>query len=198
MRLQGILLDWFLPCDFSCLGGLFGDNIITLVLRRRTMFGWVKSKIQKASTDTMRDDLQRFIVSLQGASDDEIATIVCVACVIRLNLSSSPTLPPASLDIGRMDTSIDGSMVSLRLNRLISEFQKNGQLSDATGCMVWLHSVRALQNPELRGLGRQMWSELSRGFTEVDEVASEMYALLSGLPKNIEAEARFIPKGLEP
>lgn len=162
------------------------------------MFGWVKSKIQKASTDAMKDDLQRFITSLHGASDDEIATILCVASVIRLNLAKSQILPPTSLDIGRMDISIEGSMVPLRLIRLIAEFQKNGQLSDATGCMVWLHSVRALQNPELRGLGRQMWAELLRGFGEVDDIADEMHTLLPNLPQNLEVEACFVPKGLEP
>ena len=89
-------------------------------------------------------------------------------------------------------------MVPLRLIRLISEFHKKGQLSDATGCMVWLHSVRALQNPELRGLGRQMWAELLRGFGEVDDIADEMHTLLPDLPRNLEVEACFVPKGLEP
>jgi len=73
------------------------------------------------------------------------------------------------------------------------------QPSDALGVMILLHSVRALNVPEIRGLGREMWKELERGFPYVEDTLEEIRGLTGNpLPPNIDDELKFIPHGLEP
>ena len=39
----------------------------------------------------------------------------------------------------------------------IKELQKNSLEAQATGLMVWVHSLRSVSFPENRILGREMW-----------------------------------------
>lgn len=166
------------------------------------MFGWLKKRIEDASTDSMKNDILRFNASLKGADAQEIATILVVANILRLNLTASGRIPPAALDftIPRDDDlAMKCDMCPIALTGFIKEFQSMKQPTDALGVMVWLHSVRALNVPEIRIHGREMWSELSRGFPYVADTLESVRAL-SGkpLPMGIENEVTFLPRGLEP
>jgi hypothetical protein len=166
------------------------------------MFGWIKKRIEDASTDAMKNDIERFIASLKGAGDEEIATMLIVANVLRINLTKMGKIPAAALDLSipRLgDIEIKCDMCPITLSSAIKQFQKIGQPTDALGCMIWLHSVRALNVPEIRVLGRDMWRQLSRGFVHLDDAIEDMSALIgTSLPKNIKDEVRFVPRGLEP
>ena len=166
------------------------------------MFGWAKKRIIEASNDAMKNDIARFIASLKGASDSEISTMLVVANIVRLNLTNMGKIPPAALDItiprvGDLDIKCD--MCSVTLANAVKQFQSMNQPSDALGTMIWLHSVRALNVPEIRYLGRAMWQELSRGFRDIDQTLEDIHSISpTPLPLNIENEVRFIPRGLEP
>ena len=162
------------------------------------MFGWLKAKAQKKINDSMRDDLSRFLLSLQGSTSEELATLLVIATTIRLKLLQAGTISESALDLSQYKGTFEEDMAALKINRLISGFQKAGQPSDAAGAMVWLHSVRALQTPELRLLGRQMWKELTRGLAHLDETAFELSMISPNIPDDVALEATFVPVGLEP
>lgn len=162
------------------------------------MFGWLKAKAQKKIADTMRDDLLRFLESLKGAASQELGMMLVVATTIRLNLLERGVISESALDVGLYSNGIDDDTAGLRLNKLIRTFQKEGQLSDAAGAMIWLHSVRCIQTPELRNLGRQLWAELERGMPLVEFCADDLELMGARLPGRVRLEAKFIPKGLEP
>ena len=61
--------------------------------------------------------------------------------------------------------------------------------------MVWLHTIRAANTPELRFKGRILWKELARGFPCVDDAADNLFAL-TGITLNVEGYAA-VPDGLE-
>lgn len=150
----------------------------------------------------MKNDIVRFVASLKGIDDEEISTILVVANILRLNLTEMGKIPPAAMDfsIPRVgDLSLKCDMCPITLVSAIKQFQGMNQPSDALGVMIWLHSVRALNVPELRIIGREMWEELSRGFPYVDDALEHVRALISKpMPSNIGVEIRFIPRGLEP
>ena len=98
--------------------------------------------------------------------------------------------------VGDIDNECE--LCPLRLVSLIKQFQKMGQPSDALGVWVWLHSVRALNVPEIRIFGRQMWKELVRGFPFALQALQQMRDTGAILPNGIEWELSFIPHGLEP
>ena len=166
------------------------------------MFGWVKKRAIEAFTDAMRNDIERFTAGLKGAGDKELSTMLVIANIMRLRLIESGTIPPAALDLNILrDDALahQCDMSSVALVSLIKEFQKMGQPSDATGAMIWLHSVRALNVPEIRILGREMWKQLERGFPYVEDALLDMQELIGEqVPHIIGAELTFIPRGLEP
>lgn len=163
------------------------------------MFKWMKRKAELAIVNAATSDIERFIKGLRGASSDEVALIVAMATLLRLNLESFGRLPRYALDLRLPRDQYQADMAQLYLNKAVNEFQKMGQPSDATAAMVWLHSARALNIPEVRFLGREMWSELQRGFDEAAHAAVDVCGLVGReVPTDIEAEVRFVPGGLEP
>jgi len=62
------------------------------------MFGWIKKKALEASTDAMKNDIERLILSLEGADEEELATMLVIANIMRLNLTKMGTIPSAALD----------------------------------------------------------------------------------------------------
>ena len=161
------------------------------------MFGWLRRKIGNWATDSQREDLERFVVSLRGQDPEELGTVVLMATVVRLNLGPK-TLPITALE-GLATGTDQEVMAPLMLNRLIRELQQQGSLPQAAGAMVWLHSVRAINAPELRLLGRQMWGELVRGFAFVNEARIGLMVLTGKPVDSAYAEAaRYIPSPLKP
>jgi len=171
------------------------------------MFGWVRKRAMDASADVMKNDIDRFINGLVGADDEELSTLLVVANVLRLRLVESKKIPPAALnmDIPRHGTlALQCDMASITLSNVIKQYQKMGQTSDATGTMIWLHSIRALNVPEIRILGREMWGQLERGFPYVEDALIYIQEItddrlrMHSFPQDISTELTFIPRGLEP
>lgn len=144
----------------------------------------------------------RFVAGLRGADHWEIGSMLVIANVLRLNLIDMGKIPEAALDFSIPrddDTQMQCDLCSVTLASAVTQFQKMGQPSDACGVMIWLHSVRALNSPELRGLGRDLWGELLRGFPFVDEPLRDMKKLIGyRLPTNLDHQLMFVPRGLEP
>lgn len=158
---------------------------------------WLKRKIQLSSVKAAQEDLERFISSLRGASNEELGMLIATATIIRLRLTQSGSLP---LYAFTLPTPGDGTArVPLHLSNIVREFQKMGQPSDAAGAMIWLHSMRALAFPEVRHLGRQMWKELQRGFQNAPDALDDIEAITG---KELPAEAwdacTFLPEDLSP
>jgi hypothetical protein len=161
---------------------------------RKMIGNWLKRKVQRKTAEATRDDLQRFVWSLRGATADELGAIVAVATTIRLRMADAGSFPAYALTLSGYD-----ARFQLKLANLVRAFQKMDQLSDAAGAMVWLHTVRALGCPEARELGREMWSELRRGFTHAEEALAGVEALTQ---REVPAEAweayAFVPADLGP
>jgi hypothetical protein len=162
------------------------------------MLGWLKRRAQNSINDAMKNDLERFIHMLKGASSEELGALLVIANTIRLNLEALGRLPNSALDISSYRGTVEDDMIPVVIGKFIKEFQSQGQPTDAAGAMVWFHSVRAIQNPEVRFLGREMWAELSRGFKYVEQKAEELRAAGVRVAIDIEQQAFFVPSGLEP
>jgi hypothetical protein len=61
--------------------------------------------------------------------------------------------------------------------------------------MVWLHSIRSSETPEIRVRGREMWAELERGIPHADDGADGFRLL--GVNLDIDGAER-IPENLTP
>jgi hypothetical protein len=87
------------------------------------------------------------------------------------------------------------AMVQLAVAKAIRRYQAEKRYEEATGAMVWLHSLRALSTPEVRRLGREMWRQLHRGQLHALKVLQEL-----GVPSlsDVTLECSRIPNDLDP
>ena len=112
--------------------------------------------------------MERQIAFYRGADADEIAYFLVNATYVRLALERQGVLLRQCLDLS-LGRGPEVAVVQHQLSRFTRRAQRHGYFALAGGLLVWLHSVRALNIPDLRGLGRTHWSELSRGFPHVEE-----------------------------
>ncbi len=128
---------------------------------------WIKKKIYLAGYKSGLDDIERFILALRGNSDEEMGTLLAWANLVRLDLIDTGYL---SVDILNFEVSeSEHATAQMYLSKWVLQHQKSDSKVYAAGGMVWLHSLRARGYSELRIKGREMWSELYRGFTHVRE-----------------------------
>jgi hypothetical protein len=66
----------------------------------------------------------------------------------------------------------------LAIGGIIRACQEERNFALAAGYMVWLHTLRAVTNSDLRSLAQEMWEELQRGFPHVNE----SYAAIMAIP----------------
>lgn len=163
------------------------------------MFGnWLKRRNQLAAVQNATADIERFILSLKGMSDEELGTVVALAAIMRMELRQIDELPDEALGVGlplpeAREVAIRRAMVQ---TALAMQKQNNPMAGSA---MVWVHTLRAFHFPEVRLLGRQMWAELQRGFSH----ALTAFGFIEGIakqppPLGSYQASQFIPVGLEP
>ena len=121
---------------------------------------WFKRKLQRATAKGAIEDLERFIASLRGLSDEEVGGAVAFAAVTRVALRKSGVLPDELLQV---TPDKQQAFAQLAVAQVIRRYQAEQKFGEAAGAMVWLHSLRALSTPEVRHLGREMWRQLQRG-----------------------------------
>lgn len=160
---------------------------------------WLKRRIQLVQIRNGTQDLERFLLSLEGMSDEELGYLVGLASVLRCNFRRLGFLPDAAIGVGLPLPREEQANALWELSKLVRALQSENQLTDAGGAMVWLHTLRALKFPELRSLGRKMWRELARGFPHVEE-AFEQMQMLTGkpVPEEARASCEFVPPELVP
>lgn len=166
------------------------------------MFGWIKKQGSNASTASIRREIELFNERTRDADEQEIARLLVVANSLRLHLTQSGQIPAAALDLSlprnaALELACDQCAECLK--DFIKETQEDSIPAFTVGCTIWLHSVRALNDPELGDIGRKMWAELARGFPGTNAALAELLELHPDvLHPNIETETHFIPCGLEP
>jgi hypothetical protein len=166
------------------------------------MLGWIKKQVSNFSTASTRRDIGLFNERTRDADEQEIARLLVVANSLRLHLTETGQIPAAALDLSiprdaALELACDQCAECLK--DFINETQKDSIPAFSVGCTIWLYSVRALNDPKLADIGRNMWAELARGFPGTDAALAELLKLHPEvLHPNIETETRFIPCGLEP
>jgi len=84
---------------------------------------------------------------------------------------------------------------AMKVRRMINEVQEK-EPTTAAGLMVWLHTLRATQTPEVRPKAREMWAQLQRGLPYVEEAAETLQIVTGHVVQTKGAER--IPQNLRP
>jgi hypothetical protein len=123
---------------------------------------WFRGRLRRAAAKGAREDLKHFVESLRALSDVQVGAAVAAAAVVRVALREKGVLSDDLLRVARHPMQVT---TQLSLAQLVRRYQAEQKYREATGAMIWLHSLRALSFPEARTLGREMWGELRRGQT---------------------------------
>lgn len=123
---------------------------------------WFRGRLRRVAAKKAPEDLQQFIESLRALSDVQIGAAVAAAAIVRVALREDGVLSDELLRITRGPMQVT---TQLSIAQLVRRYQAERRYRDATGALIWLHSLRALSFPEARLLGREMWRELRRGQT---------------------------------
>lgn len=154
--------------------------------------GWLANKFSSWAVKTQKAELEAFINNLKGLDSHEISSIVALATDGRHKLEEMygwDFLDPVLLEAS-------DPYVTMKINQLIRQMQKQGDTVDAAALMVWLHTLRSATTLELRMLGRELWRQLERGFATCVDTAADMSEVI-GTPLNTEGYNQF-PAGLTP
>lgn len=150
------------------------------------MFGWLEKRMSR----TMRDEADRFLVSLKGA-DQGALDVVAATTLYWASFYASK-----GRDLYAMELWLPKEMLfPTEIVSSIKALQKGGGQSSVPGLMVWLHSARALLYPELRLAGREIWAELEKATPDGQALAEELAAANGKFP--IVSSISQIPFGLE-
>jgi hypothetical protein len=121
-----------------------------------------RGRLRRAAAKGARKDLKQFVESLRGLPDVQIGAAVVAAAIVRVALRENGVLSDELLRVTRDPMQVT---TQLSIAQLLRRYQAEQRYREATGAMIWLHSLRALSFPEARALGREMWKELRRGQT---------------------------------
>jgi hypothetical protein len=153
---------------------------------------WFRRRDQLAPVEGAREDLERFVDSLRGMSDKEVGGVVAFAAIARVALRKSGLLPDELLQITSAKKQANAQ---LAVAQVVSRYRAERRFAEATGVMVWLHTLRALSTPKVRHLGLEMWRQLQRGPLHALVVLQDM-----GVPSmsDVTMECSRIPHDLFP
>lgn len=152
---------------------------------------WLAHRLNKWASDKQHEELTSFIANLRAMDGAEIGYVLAVATHIRRGMEGDGhnVMDPI------VYTSQNPTFV-LFLSRMIIEAQKQGRNPEAAALMIWLHTMRAGIRIELRSLGRELWSQLERGFPFVEQAAAAGLPIAATRP-NVTGASQF-PVGFTP
>ena len=166
------------------------------------MFGWFKNKVLELSIDVMKEDLIKFNAMLKGVSDTAMGGLLVGSSAVRYQLIRTEKVSKDIFLKGPVEDTLSFNTTSMLLSNIIKAYQKRGDTSYASFCMVMMHTFRSLSALELVPLGKEMWKELERGFPYIKEgqqsfnyVADSMNLNTTG--SNIHRYYFYVPIGLE-
>ena len=156
------------------------------------VLSWLHNKLHRRAIRIQQRDLEAFVDMISQMNSDTIGTLLVNATHMRNVLESLygwNLLCPFE-ELAR------NPFITMRLARLTRRAQKEKAFRTSAALMVWLHTMRAVQSLQLRGLGRRLWKEIGRGRMHFYSAAEEWYLLTGRAPQT----DGFLqtPDGLEP
>ena len=133
------------------------------------MKDWLLGKVQTRALSAGAKEIEKFNAGLKAMGDKDLGTIVAIATVIRINFETNDVIPEGVFQDGPLPSVEAIGGYQLEINRLSRQFRKMGLAADSAAALVWSYTLRCLNVPELRPLGVEMWSELRRGFSHVED-----------------------------
>jgi len=156
-----------------------------------------KKKLENFSQEQHKKELLPFLEKLAEGDDDDVGMIVAIGTILRMQINRKNNLLQKVLDSGYQASSDKLAEILLNLSSLAKDLQKDGRTRDAVGVAVWLHTLRCFAHPEFIDYGKNIWSEMSRGFDFVGVALDNLETVIGNSIPNKQVvieNAKYIPK----
>lgn len=161
--------------------------------------GWLTDKMHGRALSVGAREVDRFVRGLRAMDAQDMGAMVAIATAIRVNFETHGVIPEGVFEDGHLPSVETLGVLQMKINKVSRQFKKLGLPSDSAGAMVWSYSLRCLNVPELRPLGREMWAEMKRGFPHVKDALEEGEGRKGEpFPERVWQGWNMIPLGLEP
>jgi len=114
------------------------------------MRGWAQKRYRK--------EAQRLIEHLRTLDDESIGLVLAIATHHRNALQKEGTEMRDLTALARAQP-----MYQHELAKAVNVLTRNKRQHDSLGLQIWVHSLRAVADRGLYGLGVELWRELGRG-----------------------------------
>jgi len=158
----------------------------------RTLTTPIKMKAKGYFTERMKNEINEYITALRGADDEEVGLVLLAAIDYRNHYLYRT-------DIDLFDPALALSAnpgLTIQFSKEIENCQAENNNIEAVPLLVWAHSLRAIQNPQIRALGREMWGELQRGQQHALKKSEDFELVIGRRPDLTGLDG--VPEGLSP
>lgn len=166
-----------------------------------SLFGFLKplgAFLHQRALQSGAHELDEFVKGLVATGDRSLGALLAIATVVRVNLEAHQVVPEGVF-WNPPDDSEQLGLMQVRINGIIRQFLKEGNGVDATACRLWSLSLRCMNVPEYRDLGRAIWAEMRRGHPYVEAALRAGEETKGGaFDSRVWDEWRRAPSGLEP
>ena len=161
--------------------------------------GWLLDRMRGRALSSGLREVERFVRALEAMEDEELGVLVAVIAAVRANFETQGVLPEGLFADTALPSVEALGVHQMKINRVARQFARMGRKTDSAAAMVLSYSLRCLNVPELRPLGRRMWAALGRGFAFAEEALRDGEEERGApFPARVWKEWRDIPVGLEP
>lgn len=132
------------------------------------MLKWVAKQVGVTPLPLQIEEAAEFTEKLSRVGDIEMGNIADMVAEYRFAFEKRGIEVSAPLDYIQKKPAI-----ITRLEEFLKDLEKNNDQVRMAAIMVWLHTMRAAlaevkrPNPKFMGIVKQMWAELSRGFSDI-------------------------------
>ncbi len=159
----------------------------------------IANHLKERALNSSRKALLDYIGGLKQMTDQDLGVVLAVSTVIRINMENEGYLPQGLYSDQTLPTANELGRYQIDLNKLVRDFNKMRQHTDAVGALLITYSLRCLNVPEIRDLGRDIWAEIGRGLPHCEAALTQGEKEKGeALPKRVWQEWQQIPVGLEP
>ena len=159
----------------------------------------IANHFKERALNSSRKAVLDYINGLKQMTDQDLGVILAVSTIIRINMEEEGYLPKGLYINQTMPPTNELGRYQMDLNKLVRDFNKMRQHTDAVGTLLISYSLRCLNVAEVRDLGRDMWAEMQRGLPHGEAALKQGEKEKDeAFPKRAWEEWRDIPVGLEP
>jgi hypothetical protein len=156
------------------------------------LFDWFSKRVERPASEVAADELNQFLARLKGIEEQHRGMVARQVAHIAFQYHRKGICLHEPQEALRA-----APRLLWTLEEEIIQLQKGGRQAEAPGRMVWVHTLRAVNIPEIHGLATEMWSYIERGFDYALDSRLSFEETIAGTSLDVRIVFLRVPTGFE-